>query len=220
MKGWPNESYRHSLASRGVRTRAIENPYAGPNHYDSEIYEKSWLRDKAKRPYKGSGLENISKWDVINAVDEFLWEFDGSKEWDEYRLRDYYDLVKMSLGKFDMPYEEFKKIYEDGSKFFEIDEVHIFGSRITGFWTPYSDVDVYIKIKPRKGIDNDVLDYMADEMRGTVEAYLADYNRTPTIYDEGRLIRVDIPIISTDPPESNFPNGKERPTLLIWEEGD
>ena len=217
--GWPNEPHRHALARRGIRTRAIPNPIADPEHYNPNIYEDNWLKNKARRPFKGSGLENISKWDVIEQIDDFLYEFDGTKEKErDWDMRGYYDLLKSMSRDFDMQYDEFEKMFDEGGKFFEVKAIYLFGSRVTGFWTPYSDVDVYIQLKRRKDFDNDTLEYMAEKLKDAVESYLADEGKSLSIYDEGRLVSVDVPIITTESPDINL--GEDVPVLEIWREGD
>ena len=216
---WPKEPQRHALARRGIRTRAIENPYADPKSYDPKLYDENPFRNKTRRKFMGSGLEDIDVYDVIEAVNEFMYEFDGTKEKEtDWDMMSYYDLLKSMSKDFDVPYDEFEKIFDEGKKFFEIKAIYLFGSRVSGFWTPYSDVDVYIQLKKRKDFDNDELDYMADKLSDAVESYLADEGRSPSIYIDGKLVKVDIPIITTESPEMNFQD--DRPVLLIWEAYD
>ena len=213
---WPHEPHRHALARRGIRTRAIENPYADPKHYDPKLYEKSWLKDKAKRPFMGSGLEDVNKWDVLNAVNVFLYEFDGSKEWEEGRLEDYYFMFKDRFNDFDMSFEDFEKIYEEDGRLFNVKTIYIFGSRVTGYWNPYSDIDIYMELGPTPGIEDEYIDYMADKFRDTVDNYLHDEDRWPVLKIDGKPIRIDIPIVSTSPPDEDHLG----PALVIWGVGD
>ena len=210
--GWPNEPHRHALARRGIRTRAIENPYAGPDRYDPKLYDKLEI----KRKFRGSGLENINSWDVLGGVDEFLYEFDGSKEMDQGRLIDYYYMFEERFRDFDMSFEEFEKLYEEDRKLFDVKAIYIFGSRVTGYWTPDSDVDVYIELSSTPGITDEYLDYMADNFNDTVENYLHDENRWPMLYIDGKEIKVDIPVVTVSPPDEDHYG----PMLKIWEEGD
>ena len=217
MRGWHNEPMRHSLARRGIRTRAIPNPLADPDHYDPDLYEKNWLKDKAKRPYRGSGLENINEWDVLHPVEEFIYEFDGSKEWEEGRLDDYYYMFKDRFNDFDMSYDDFEELYESGKKLFNVKAIYIFGSRVTGYWIPYSDIDIYIELERTPGIENEYIEYMADKMSDTIDNYLAEEGRVPMVRDDkGTPLKVDIPIISTQSPWDNF-DDDNYPALLIWE---
>ena len=72
MKGWHNESQRHSLASRGIRTRAIPNPVASEDLYWQPT--KLWYLYEVQkgetdtRDFRGSGLEGIYKDDVMDIV--------------------------------------------------------------------------------------------------------------------------------------------------------
>lgn len=215
--GWPNEPHRHALARRGIRTRAIENPLMDPKHYDEEWYR---IKDGAKRGFVGSGLKNISKWDVLNAVNEFLYEFDGTKEWEERRLYDYYYMFEDRFNDFDMSFEDFEKLYENEKRLFNVKAIYIFGSRVTGYWTPQSDIDIYIELGQTPGIEDDYIEYMADKTSDTIDNYLADEGRIPMVMDDkGTLLKVDIPIISTQSPRDYF-DDENYPALLIWEVGD
>ena len=214
MRGWRSESYRHALASHGIRTRAIPNPLASPEHYDPKIYERNWLKEKTKRPFRGSGLENVSKWDVLSAVDEFLYEFDGTKEWEEGRLEDYYYMFKGRFNDFNISFEDFEELYENGRRLFNVKAIYIFGSRVTGYWTPQSDIDIYIELGPTPGMDNDYIEYMAGKMSDTIDNYLAEEERIPMVRDgEGNILKVDIPIIAIQPPGDRLAGQ----ALLIWE---
>ena len=68
--GWPNESFRHSLASRGIRTRAIVNPIASRRWYQERYYGEGTY--KGKRPYLGSGLENVDQEEIVDWVKDFV----------------------------------------------------------------------------------------------------------------------------------------------------
>ena len=57
---WPHEPGRHSLASRGIRTRGIPNPTTNPK----------WTH-KEKRLYSGSGL-SVDVDEVIELVDDYI----------------------------------------------------------------------------------------------------------------------------------------------------
>lgn len=217
MKGWHDEPHRHAMAARGIRTRAIPNPLADPEHYDPKLYEKSWLKDKTKRPFRGSGLENVSKWDVLNAINEFLYEFDGTKEWEEGRLHDYYYMFKDRFNDFDMSFEDFEELYENEKRLFNVKAIYIFGSRVTGYWTPQSDIDIYIELGPTPGIEDDYIEYMAGKMSDTIDNYLAEEGRIPMVRDdEGNLLKVDIPIVAIEPPGDRFASQ----IISIWEVGD
>ena len=209
---WPNEPHRHALARRGIRTRAIPNPIANPDSYDPKLYD----RLEIKRTFKGSGLENVDKWDVINGVEAFLYEFDGAKEMEQGRLIDYYYMFKDRFRDFDMSFEDFEKIYNEDRKLFDVKAIYVFGSRVTGYWTPDSDVDIYIELKSTPGITDEDLDYMAGKFNDTVENYLHDESEWPMIYIDGKEIKVDIPVVTTSPPDKDHYG----PMLRIWEEGD
>lgn len=67
MKGWRNEPNRHSLASRGIKSRAIPNPVASLRWSDS--YTRG--SQKGLRRFKGSGLENVNTDDIIDYIMKF-----------------------------------------------------------------------------------------------------------------------------------------------------
>lgn len=67
---WYKESHRHSLAARGIRTRAISNPVASPKWFDERRYGEGTY--KGDRPYLGSGLENVDEQEVIDWVKDFV----------------------------------------------------------------------------------------------------------------------------------------------------
>ena len=114
-RGWHNESARHSLASRGIRTRAIINPVASQEWYDKTRYGLGTR--KGHRKFAGSGLEDIESQDVIDWVNDIviLANQVGEEEGLEYRL--------------------------------EIEAIYIVGSRVSGFHTYKSDIDVLIEFK-------------------------------------------------------------------------
>ena len=204
---WPKESHRHALARRGIRTRAIPNPVVDMNLHDSKIHERNLRKDNTSRRFKGSGLEDIDKDNLIEKINESLYEFDGSREWDEGRLEDYYHKVRDGFRDFNMSFEEFKSIYETGKKLFNVKSIYIYGSRVTGYWLPHSDIDVYIQIGPTPGIKNYQLDQMATEMNNMV---------VRVKNEEGRSIHVDISMISMFSPEIHF-DRYDFPSILIWE---
>lgn len=170
--------------------------------------------------FKGSGLDDVSVYDVLENVDEFTREFNGSKEYDEGRLGDYYLMVKDMFRNFDMSFDDFEELYNNDMRLFNIRAIYIFGSRVTGFWEDGSDIDIYIELDRTPGFGNDDLEYMAEKMSDAIDNYLADEGRDLLLRDDkGRILKVDIPIISTESPFDKFDNN-EYPALLIWEVGD
>ncbi len=59
-KGWFREPARHSLASRGIRTRAISNPVASPK------WKPKYSSGHHDREFIGSGLESLDKKQIID----------------------------------------------------------------------------------------------------------------------------------------------------------
>jgi predicted nucleotidyltransferase len=217
MKGWFGQPHRHSLAARGVRTRGIENPVADPVYYQPGIYEDNPLKERRRREFVGSGLERLSTRQVLDEVNRFISEFDGSREWEEGRLEDYYDMLDRMFD-LDTSYEDFKEIYSEGGHFFEVKAVYLFGSRVSGFWTDESDIDVYLQIKPIWCLDAEYVDRIAEKLREAIVNYLYDEDRFPTVVDnEGHFITVDVIQVSTKTPEEYYWG---YPMLKIWEAGD
>ena len=65
-KGWFREPARHSLASRGIRTRAIVNPVASPRWFEEERYGHE--AQKGLRKFSGSGLEILNKDEIADWI--------------------------------------------------------------------------------------------------------------------------------------------------------
>lgn len=132
--GWPNESSRHSLASRGIRTKAIPNPIAN----------SKWPHKK-DRSYSGSGLKNIEEEKVIEWVKDYI------NSVNRYSHEDYNDLD------------------------LEIESIYLVGSRVGGFYTKESDLDVLIIFKGDDRSDDKIYneligDYFTEVWRVNVES--------------------------------------------------
>lgn len=210
---WPNEPHRHALARRGIRTRAIPNPIADPSLYDIEWYRRKG--EKVSRKFVGSGLEGIEKFDVLDELRTYIREIDGTKEIEEGYVRDYYNfLAGLTRDMSEMPYEEFEKFFDEWEdRFLEIEAIYLTGSRVTGFYTPESDIDVYIQIKkPELKTDVDV-DYLLEKIVDAVDNYLSDEGIEMRVYDRStrKDVKVDVNKISLDPPDV--------PAIVIHEGG-
>jgi predicted nucleotidyltransferase len=200
LRGWPSEPARHSLSARG-----IPNSISPRNICKTKSYGK-----KGMRKFKGSGLEELNKDDILESINNIMYEFNGKKEWEEGDLKNYYELLKRSSEHFNMPYDVFEKIYSDGNTFFEIEKIYLFGSRVTGFWRDDSDLDVYIKLKFHPRINNKIMNELAELMDGTIE-YLNERDAMPKVKDrKGNEIIIDTPVVSTNEPT-------EKDIILLWE---
>ncbi len=114
---WPHEPMRHSLASRGIRTRAIVNPMADPKWYQEHRYGPS-DSIKGLRKYRGTGLETLDEDEIIN------WVRDAVKFINQYLEED--RGVKIGL---------------------DIQAIYLVGSRVSGFYVEGSDLDVVVEFK-------------------------------------------------------------------------
>ena len=205
MRGWPNEPHRHALASRGICTRAIPNPIADPSLYDIEWYRRKGEKDSRK--FVGSGLEGIDKFDVLDELRTYIREVDGTKEIEEGYIRDYYNfLAGLTRDMREMPYEEFEKFFDDvvsEERFLEIEAIYLTGSRVTGFYIPESDIDVYIQIKKPKLKTKLDMDYLLEKIMDAVDNYLSDEGIEMKVYDRStkKDVKVDVNKISPDPPD-------------------
>lgn len=210
MKGWFYEPARHAMAARGIRTRAIPNPIASPDLYDEE-----WYGRKGHREFVGSGLEGLYSFDIINQVMDYIRIFDGTQNYEnDWNMEDYHhSLSSMHRGMRNIPHEEFEKMFDYDRRFLEIESIYVTGSRVSGFYLPDSDIDVYIQIKNRSefekyGIDTE---YLFDKMQEAVNEVMYHNDMEMKVYDQESkdYIKVDVTIISTDPPT--------KPAIEIWE---
>ena len=177
---WKNESARHSLASRGIRTRAIINPIASPRWYQERYYGEGTY--KGKRPYLGSGLENVDQQEIVDWVKDFviLMNQIAEEEGDELDVN--------------------------------LQSIYLVGSRVSGFYTEESDIDIVIRFKDisvKEQMEKiDKMDkYLPDAwmMMGHDKEWLVKSS------DEDDLIKVDIASWGWTPPEESSPY------LKIWE---
>lgn len=217
--GWRNESARHSLASRGIRTRAIPNPVADPSLYDSSLYG---ISRKVDRDYRGSGLDNFEVDEVVNFVETrmgrikdilnkksiFLnwFEVEGDDEWieNESSVTGVMRYRKTSV-------ERLYKLMKDDPDIIEVDEIHLIGSRVTGFWRPNSDLDIYVKVKIKPEL-LEVTGGLDRELIMLLEV-LRDYARVTSEYDYGDNMIVNH--ILTDVVRLSLYEPVE-PSLVVW----
>ncbi len=228
MKGWHQEPARHSLASRGIKTRAIMNPIASPELDVQEVYTK---RGRSPRKYIGSGIDKIT---VEQVVDQILPIFDHLKKDTHEMIEDYDMFLEDSIRPYDTlgvdiyrVREILDEIYTRG---FEIEEIYLYGSRVTGFYDPrpgMSDLDVAVVLKYDQKLANlfDELAYETYDVEMNLEkriSYFVWMNREwmGSVYGFGYDlhvkdkdgIRIDIDLVKSgfEPPENvNL--------LKIWE---
>lgn len=185
---WSNESSRHSLASRGIRTRAIYNPIADPEIYDVGFYEH---HRGEKRDYKGSGLEDIDAIDVVMAARAFIDEvivlsrfhyktIDKTiQEFNEFKRIRY--ASEMGLGDYWEAYNEL--VYSIAMAIIasyqpRIKSIYLKGSRVTGFYTSESDLDVIIQLDLPENLLDDIIEI------GSVERWKWITKPKEVLYDE------------------------------------
>lgn len=165
---WPDESSRHSLAARGIRTKAIPNPVINPK----------WTH-KEKRLYSGSGL-SVDVDNVIELVDDYI------KSVNRYSHQDYNDLN------------------------LNAESIYLVGSRVSGFHTEESDLDILVVFKKEDRSDNEsynklIGDYFQEVWRVGIESGGSSIET-----DEGEIINIDLFW------EWKLPD-KDLPYLKIWE---
>lgn len=217
--GWWSEPTRHSLASRGIRTRAIPNPIADSSLYDSSLYGTS---RKSSREYSGSGLEDFEVDEVVDFVEirmgrirdmlnkksVFLnwFEAEGDDEWieNESSVTGVMHYRKTSV-------ERLYKAMKDNPDLIEVDEIHLIGSRVTGFWRPDSDLDIYVKVK----IKPELLEVTGGSDRELIMLLevLRDYARVTSEYDYENNMSINH--ILTDVVRLSLYRPVE-PSLVVW----
>ena len=214
---WHKEPHRHALASRGIRTRAIPNPVASP-----ELYDEEWYRRKGSpRSFVGSGLEGFKPYDVIYELLTFLRVADGTINYEENEdfdvdLRDYYEgMSRLTRSFSNLPYEVFESYFDYDERFLEVEAIYLTGSRVTGFYTDESDVDVYIQFKRRPEIEERYgvdFERLVEKLHESTNNILYDNEMQEMwVRDKvtGKDVRVDVTMISMDPPSV--------PSIKIWE---
>lgn len=231
---WPRESMRHSLASRGIRTRAIPNPVAGPDWYDPGLYEGY---KQSQREFVGSGLEHVNADDVVDEVLRFMKIVRGpsvrnrelfigniSQFMEEYRIRTP-DFTEFAQYDFDVDEDLIRRFYEAAKSdrdLVEVEEIHLIGSRVSGFYEPGSDLDVFIVVKdkpklmevfegennPRAKI-NAILYALWDDASITVR-WSDEFNPLSVTDDFGKEMSLDVVPMSIDAPYHDVAS------LCIW----
>ena len=125
MRGWHNESYRHSLASRGVRTVSYHS-YIERNPIFDIVADRNEL---------------IKKLDYYISLIDGRIEIEGGDE-----AIGYYQEIFNDIG-FGFTFDELKELFGSGYKLFDVTEVSVVGSRVAGGYRPDSDIDVLVTLK-------------------------------------------------------------------------
>lgn len=155
MKGWHNESQRHSLAARGIRSVGIENPYITR----SELTELVYGDRKYEREYMGSGVEGIEPGDITEHAFEITKymnkkSFDSSNHYYEFlgRVTDsvWRNAFSSDTIADDDIYNAINEIFS--RNLIKIKSIHVYGSRVTGYYRPLSDIDVAVIIEENKDL--------------------------------------------------------------------
>ena len=184
-KGWFREPARHSLASRGIRTRAIVNPIADPKwNRQSTIYGHTRYCPytiKGTRRYVGSGLEHLDEEEIIDWVKDFVI------------------LMNQISG------EEYNDLELD------IESIYLVGSRVSGFHTGESDLDVIVKFKEDNRSNDSAYVKLVDDYM--VEALMALDHDAEWLLKSGEdeAVRVDLVLYGWEGPDEGSPH------LKIWE---
>jgi len=125
IKGWHNESARHAMAARGMRTVV-----------DRSYIEKNPIFDI---------LEN--KNELIEKLDHYISLVDGRHEIEngDKAIRVYQEIFN-DIG-FEFTFDELKELFGSGYKLFDVTGVSVVGSRVRGGYRPESDIDVLVTLK-------------------------------------------------------------------------
>lgn len=176
---WRNEPQRHSLASRGIRTRAIINPIADPKWHQPTRYGPDTT--KGTRWYAGSGLKYLDKEEIIDWIKDFV--------------------ILMNQ----ISHEEYNDLELD------IKSIYLVGSRVSGFYTSESDLDVIVKFKEDPRSDNPNYTKLVDDYM--VDALMALDHDSEWLLKTGEdeSVRVDLVLYGWEGPEEGSPH------LKIWE---
>lgn len=177
---WKHESARHSLASRGIRTRAIINPVASPRWYQERYYGEG--THKGKRSYLGSGLENVDQQEIIDWIKDFVTLMNqiADEEGDELNV--------------------------------DLQAIYLVGSRVSGFYTEGSDIDIVIEFKNlpvKEQIEK--IDKMNKYLVDALMMLSHDAEWLVKSGDDDDMIKVDIVTWGWNPPDESSPY------LKIWE---
>ena len=157
--GWPNEPHRHALASRGIRTNAIENPVANSKWYRKDLYDS----EKKPRRYSGSGLEGLSKEQVVDWVNRFVDRINQiALEGDEY----------------------------DNDVNVKIEAIYLIGSRVGGFHAYDSDLDIILVFKDLPLYHVWQVEDIIDNFR--VDGWMENSDDDYLITDDNERILVDV----------------------------
>jgi len=125
MKGWHYESYRHSLASRGVRTVSYHS-YIERNPIFDIIADRNEL------------IKNLDYY--ISLIDGRV-EIEGGDE-----AIGHYQEFFNDIG-FGFTFDELKGLFGSGYRLFDVTAVSVVGSRVTGGYRYDSDIDVLVTLK-------------------------------------------------------------------------
>lgn len=185
-RGWHEEPARHSLAARGIRTRAIANPVASPRWHQERYTPGSY---KGLREYSGSGLKHLNKQEIIDWTKDFvilmnqiseedIW-LDGSSKHNDLKL--------------------------------EIKSIYLVGSRVSGFYTSESDLDVVVEFKESiRSDDSEYIRLVEDYMVDALMALDHDAEWLVASNDD-ESVRVDLVLYGWEGPDEGSPQ------LKIWE---
>lgn len=222
MMSWPKESHRHALAARGIRTCAIPNPIASPKlHMIPEMYTK---RKECNREFVGSGLKKIDSQELIEKV-SMGFNLLQRHRYDDETYNDYLDMMVKFFHVKGTNKKHIRNIIDRIiNTGIEIDEIYIYGSRVTGFFAPESDIDVAVIIKPKDELKNllaelihytsnpnSMLSLFIDTHREVLYRKFG-YGRDIFVFDEdGNRIDVDDHYIGFEKSEMIGPN------IKIWE---
>lgn len=222
-KGWHNEPGRHGLASRGIRTRAIPTPGFKP----SEHLEHFYTGMKGGRRFIGSGLEDIDPEDLILLSTETMdfldkTNFDDENEYESF-LNEVVDEFQNTIFECGLKRDvDTRRTIDDIFTIgLEPQSIYVFGSRVSGYYTPESDIDVAIVMKKnpeamaivRRGWTLDSFLFFKSLFDAVLVVLTREYGwgEIPVIGDEqGRDIQVDMGLMIEHP-------SSRQPTVKIWE---
>ena len=229
-RGWFKEPARHSLAKRGIKTRGIENPYTKPSVLTKMVCGER----ECEKEFIESGLDNINPEDITEVSFEIMEYMDRKNFKIETEYRSFAkDVSHVMHHDFPTYVHGLRKDVNSEALIDDIftigiepSSIHVFGSRVSGYWKSDSDLDVGIVIKKNPDLMEKVGQIWNVEKEGTwmffkfllmsVYEVLTDrYNWMPsdiTIRTEGGNgeIELDIGLMVNDPDPT-------LPSIKIWE---
>jgi hypothetical protein len=150
-RGWYGEPVRHSLAARGLRTAGIRHSPVPVSTI--EVY---YTTMEKPRTFAGSGLSDIEAESVVKEAHAFMDVFNIENydpEYHEEVLNDFIFSASLEFEPEENGYKKVQALLELMNYKPRIRSVYLFGSRVTGYHTEDSDLDVRIVLEQDPELD-------------------------------------------------------------------